>query len=329
MDEASGGAGADDPHASLDAGMRHFYGKLTEATPPGAESWPLERQRAAWNALCQSFQAPRPAGISISDILCNGVPCRFYRPEGATGLLPGVIYGHGGGWVLGGPATHDDMCAELSAATGTAVLLMDYRLAPEHPFPAQLEDSLKVWRWAREQGRSHGIDPDNLIAAGDSAGGQMSVALAMALQELSLPQLQGLVLIYPVLGTDMNTPSYLRNAHAPCLARDEMRFYLESFLGPEGGPSWRDPKAAPNLAGDVTYLPPSYITVAAHDPLRDDGVIFARKLEQAGVAVVLREEPVLAHSYMRARHHSAPAMKGFLAIAAALKAMAAGQPLPQ
>lgn len=318
---------ADDPHASLDPGMRHFYKKLTEATPPGAESWPLDQQRAAWNALCQSFQAPRPAGVIVSDIVCNGVPCRFYRPEGAT-LSPGVIYGHGGGWVLGGPATHDDMCAELSAATGTAVLLINYRLAPEHPYPAQLEDSLKVWRWARQEGRAHGIDPDNLIAAGDSAGGQMSVALAMALSELSLPQLQGLVLIYPVLGANMDTPSYLRNADAPCLTRMEMRFYLESFLGPEGSAAWRDPKAAPNLAGDVSFLPPTYITVAAHDPLRDDGVIFAGKLKAANVPVGLREEPVLAHSYMRARHHSAPAMEGFKAIAAALKALADGAPPP-
>lgn len=315
--------GGDDPHASLDEGMRHFYKKLSEATPPGAETWPLEQQRAAWNALCQSFQAPRPAGLEVSDITCNGVPCRFYKPTGAKNV-PGVIYGHGGGWVLGGPATHDDMCAELSAATGAAVLLIDYRLAPEHPFPAQLEDSLKVWRWAREQGPVHGIDPGNLIAAGDSAGGQMSVALAMALQELSLPQLQGLVLIYPVLGADMETPSYQRNANAPCLTRDEMGFYLRSFLGPEGNPAWRDPKAAPNLAGDVSFLPPTYITVAAHDPLRDDGVIFSHKLRTAGVPVTLREEPVLAHSYMRARHHSAPAMEGFKAIAAALKALTAG-----
>lgn len=323
-----GDTASSDPHASLDSGMRHFYKKLTEATPPGAESWPLDQQRAAWNALCQSFQAPHPPGLVVSDITCNGVPCRLYKQEGSA-VSPAVIYGHGGGWVLGGPATHDDMCAELCAATGAAVLLMDYRLAPEHPFPAQLEDSLKVWRWLREQGRGHGLDPENIIAAGDSAGGQMSVALAMALHELGLPQLQGLVLIYPVLGANMNTPSYLRNANAPCLTRDEMRFYLESFLGPEGGPAWRDPKAAPNLAGDVSYLPPSYITVAAHDPLRDDGVIFADRLKQAGVPVALREEPVLAHSYMRARHHSAPAMEGFKAIAQALQALACGTPLQQ
>jgi len=311
----------DDPHSSLDQGMRGFYEKLTEATPAGSENWPLEQQRAAWNALCKSFQAPHPSGLAVSNIICNGVPCRFFRPQGDA-VLPAVIYGHGGGWVLGGPDTHDDMCAELAHATGCGIVLMDYRLAPEHPFPAQLEDSLKVWRWLQSDGAAHGLDPGNIIAAGDSAGGQMSVALAMALHELGLPQVQGLLLIYPVLGNDLNTPSYIRNAHAPCLTLAEMEFYLRSFLGPADSQAWGDAKAAPNLASDVSYLPPAFITVAAHDPLRDDGVIFCEKLKAAGVPVALREEPVLAHSYMRARHHSEPAKKGFDAIAKALKSLA-------
>ena len=318
----------DDPHASLDPGMRAFHEKLTAATPPGAENWPLEQQRAAWNALCKSFQAPHPPGLAVSNIICNGVPCRFFRPEGEA-VVPAVIYGHGGGWVLGGPDTHDDMCAELVAHANVGVLLMDYRLAPEHPFPAQLEDSLKVWRWIAEAGAAHGLDPKNVIAAGDSAGGQMSVALAMALHELGLPQVQALLLIYPVLGCDMNTPSYIRNANAPCLTRDEMGFYLRSFLGSGESKAWSDAKAAPNLADDVSCLPPTYITVAAHDPLRDDGVLFRDKLQAAGVAVALREEPFLAHSYMRARNHSEPAKEGFDAIVKALKSLAWEGRLPE
>jgi len=316
-----------DRHANLDPGMLGFYKKLTEATPPGSESWPLDQQRAAWNALCKSFQAPHPPGLSVSDIICNGVPCRFFRPTGDA-VVPAVIYGHGGGWVLGGPDTHDDVCAELAAGAGVGVLLMDYRLAPENPFPAQLEDSLKVWRWVAQQGAAHGLDATKVVAAGDSAGGQMSVALAMALHELGLPPLTGLVLIYPVLGADMNTPSYLRNAQAPCLTKDEMGFYLRSFLGDEESGNWHEPKAAPNLAADVSYLPSTYITVAAHDPLRDDGVIFSEKLKAAGVPVALREEPFLAHSYMRARHHSAPAKEGFDAIVKALSTLAGEGALP-
>jgi acetyl esterase len=201
-------------------------------------------------------------------------------------------------------------------------------LAPEHPFPAQLEDSLKVWRWLRGEGQHHGLDPDRIVAAGDSAGGQMSAALVLVLQELGQPQLQGTVLIYPGLGADTDTRSYVRNAHAPGLSREDMKYYLRSFLGPEGGSAWHNPKALPNLAADVSGFPPTFITVAGHDPVHDDGVIFFEKLKAAGVSVQLREEAALAHSYMRARRHSQTAKEGFDAIVKALKALAWEGKLP-
>lgn len=307
--------------APIDPGMLAFYKALSAKTPPGSENWPLDQQRAAWNALCQEFRTTRPPGIEATDIIANGVPCRMFRPKQGAHFAT-VIYGHGGGWVLGGPETHDDICAEMASGASIAVLLMDYRLAPEHPFPAQLQDSLKVWRWVLEQGHAHKLDASRIIAAGDSAGGQMSVALALTLHELQLRPPIGLVLIYPVLGANMNTSSYIRNANAPCLTRDEMKFYLDAFLGPPESPAWHNDKAIPNLAGDVSGLPPAFITVAAHDPLHDDGVIFHDKLKAAGIPSTLRREPELAHSYMRARHHSKPAMAGFRAIVAALQAMA-------
>ncbi len=306
----------------LDSGMKAFSEALSAATPSDSYTWPLDQQRREWDALCKQFRAARPPNIEVQDIIANGVPCRVFKPKGYKSRA-GVIYGHGGGWVLGSPETHDDMCAEMAAGADCVVVLMDYRLAPEHPFPAQLEDSIKVWRWMIGQGHTFGIDRTRIIAAGDSAGGQMSVALAMTLREMGLPQVNGMVLIYPALGTDMNTDSYDRNAHSPSLSRDEMTFYWESFLGQPGSPAWRDPKAVPNLALDLTGMPPAYITVAGHDPLHDDGVVFCEKLKRANVACELREEPALAHSYMRARHHSAVAMEGFKAIVAALRQFAA------
>ena len=298
---------------ALDAGMLAFYRELSAQTPPDFNDWPLDQQRLSWNRLCAQFRAARPAGLIVDDLETDGVKFRWFVPKDAKPKTA-VIYFHGGGWVLGGPETHDDMCAEMAAGTGCAVALVDYRLAPEHQYPAQLEDSLAVWRWMRAQDFNH------IIAAGDSAGGQMSVALALGLKEMGLPQLTGLALIYPVLGADTQTASYIRNAHAPCLTRDEMIFYLNSFLGPKDTPNWRDEKAVPNLALDVSNLPPTFISVAGHDPLHDDGVIFADKLKAAGIACTLREEPELAHSYMRARNVSAPAKKGFDAIVEALKA---------
>jgi acetyl esterase len=306
---------------TLDPGMLSFSQTLSAQTPPGSELWPLDQQRTTWNAVCAAFRAPRPDTIEVTDLIANGVPVRIFKPV-STALKPGVIYSHGGGWVLGSPETHDDICAEMAAAADCVVALTDYRLAPEHPHPAQLEDTLKVWRWMREQGTRHGINPDHIIAAGDSAGGQLSVALALTLCNLGLPQVQAMLLLYPVLGANTETASYIQNANAPCLTREEMRFFLTSFLGPEGSPAWSDEKAVPLLAATVEGLPPAFITVAGHDPLHDDGVMFHDRLLAAGVASTLRREPRLAHSYMRARHHSTVAMQGFQAITAALRQFA-------
>jgi acetyl esterase len=311
----------------IDPGMLAFYKALSAKSPPEAVTWPLARQRKEWDELCRSFRAPRPEKLIVEDLDADGVPVRIYRPLGEA-PKPGVIYGHGGGWVLGSIETHDDMCAELAAQSDTVVVAIDYRLAPEHPHPAQLEDSLAVLAWMRERGRALGIDPEHIIGAGDSAGGQMTAGLALLLRDHGEDQLKGMVLIYPVLGADMDSESYTRNADAPCLSRAEMLYFLESFLGPRWGPNWSDPYALPNLATDVSRLPPAFITVAAHDPLHDDGVLFAEKLKLAGIPVALRREPALAHSYMRARHVSPPAMAGFRAIAAAIRALGHSGVLP-
>ncbi len=307
----------------IDSGMLAFIQALAAKAPPGSQDWPLDKQRREWDLLCREFRAPRPSTIEATDLVANGVQVRLFRPKG-TDKLPGVIYAHGGGWVLGSCETHDDMCAEMADGANCVVALMDYRLAPEHPYPAQLEDSLKVWRWMLGEGVNQGIDRTRIIAAGDSCGGQMSAALALTLREMGLPQVAGMLLIYPGLGADHTTPSYVRNANAQSLTRAEMMFYLTSFLGQEGGSAWNDEKALPNLAADLSGMPPTFITVAAHDPLYDDGMIFARKLRAAGVVCGVREEPALGHSYMRARHHSAVAMEGFQAIVSALKALAHG-----
>ncbi len=311
----------------VDPGMLKFYEELSRHSPPESAQWPLDRQRKAWEDVCRMFRAPRPERLIVEDLDANGVHVRVFRPPG-NAPKPGVIYFHGGGWVLGSCETHDDVCAEIADRAGVVVVLVDYRLAPEHPHPAQLEDSHKVLEWMRNAGRAMGIDPTHIIGAGDSAGGQMTVGLALSLRDRGLPQLRGQVLIYPVLGADTKTDSYTRNAHAPCLTREEMTFYLESFLGARNGTNWTNAYAVPNLATDLSGLPPAFITVAEHDPLCDDGIIFHEKLEQAGIGATLRREPALAHSYMRARHVSKPAMAGFDAIVDAVRSLAHEGMLP-
>ena len=302
----------------VDPGMLKFYKALSAESPPEAASWPLDIQRFAWNGVCRKFRAPMPEGVTVEDRVLNGVPCQIFRPEGAE-VKPGLMYFHGGGWVLGGPDTHGDMCAEMAKGANCVVVLVDYRLAPENPHPAQLEDSLAVLAWLRESGKEIGLDPANICGGGDSAGGQMTAGLSLYLRDNGLMPLKGMVLIYPVLGNDWNTQSYLRNADAPCLTREEMIYFLNAFMGPQGNPNWTDPLAAPLLADNLANLPPAFITVAAHDPLYDDGVNFHARLLAAGVRSKIRKEPALAHSYMRARQVSEPAMAGFQAIVEAVR----------
>lgn len=287
-------------------------------------AWPLARQRQAWEDQCKRVRARRPDRLMVEDMEVDGIHLRIYRPPGED-PKPGVLYAHGGGWTMGSCETHDDLCAELADQADVVVVCFDYRLAPEHQHPAQVEDALGVLDWIRSSGRAIGIDPTHIIAAGDSAGGQVAAGTALAIRREGGRPLRGLVLINPATGGDTNTPSYLAQANSPALSRDEMIDCLVALLGPKGSASWSD---MPNSAKDVSGLPPTFITVAAHDPLHDDGVIFAAKLKAAGVPVALREEPALAHSYWRLRHHSKAAMAGFRAIAQAVRQLAHEGALP-
>lgn len=305
----------------LDRDMLRHFQEVAASGEPWSPDWPLSRQRLAWEYQCRRAAARRPARLMVEDLEVSGLHVRVYRPPGED-PKPGVLFSHGGGWTMGSCDTHDDICAEIADEADVVVVMFDYRLAPEHPHPAQVEDAFAVLDWMRSSGRAIGIDPTHIIGAGDSAGGQVTAGLALALKAQGLRQLRGMVLIYPALGTDTGTPSYIGHAQSATLTRDEMIACIAALMGSEDSPNWRDPMAAPNLAEDVAGLPPTFITVASHDPIHDDGVIFHGKLAAAGVPAALREEPALAHSYVRARHSSAACMEGFKAIAGAVRHLA-------
>lgn len=305
----------------FDEETRRHFEALASDPEPWDPAWPLARQRQAWEGQCRRERARRPERLLVEDMTPDGIHLRIYRPPGED-PKPGVLFAHGGGWTMGSCETHDDLCAELADGADVVVVCFDYRLAPEHRHPAQIDDAARVLDWMRSSGRAIGIDPTHIIAAGDSAGGQIAAGLALRLAKEGSPLLRGLVLINPALGTDTETRSYRLQAQSPALSREEMIDCLTALLGPPGSAAWTDPEAAPNLASDVAGLPPCFITVAGHDPLHDDGVIFHDKLKAAGVPVELREEPALAHSYWRARHASRAAMAGFAAIVTAVRHLA-------
>jgi acetyl esterase len=302
----------------FDAEMQDFLSAQQRRNGPWDPAWPLATQRKVWEAECRLARARRPQRLLVEDLEADGLHLRIYRPPGES-PKPALLHAHGGGWTMGSCETHDDLAAEIADQADVVSVLFDYRLAPEHPHPAQLEDMAAVLGWITSTGRAIGIDPARIILSGDSAGGQMAAGLALRMARKGEPPQRGLVLINPGLSAGMDSPSYRMNENAPGLSRAEMTAYLMAFLGPKESGNWSDPLALPNLATDVSGLPPSFITVAAHDPLHDDGVIFHAKLRAADVPAILREEPALAHSYWRARHHSKAAMAGFQAIVEAVR----------
>ncbi|QYK40907.1 MAG: alpha/beta hydrolase [Paracoccaceae bacterium] len=270
----------------------------------------VAEQRRVYDAMCAAFRRPRPEGVAVTDADLGGVPARHYRSGPA---LVRVIYLHGGGFVVGGLDSHDDVCAEICAATGLPVSSIDYRLAPEHLHPAAYDDALAATRAALAAGPT--------ILCGDSAGGNLAAAVVHALR--GAPGLIGQVLIYPGLGGDTGRGSHIRHAHAPMLTRDDVLAYARLRHG--GPPPVGDPTASPLQDNDFSRLPPSLVVTAECDPLSDDGQDYVRAIRAAGGQAVWIEEPGLVHGYLRARHSVPRAGASFARICAALLALAEGR----
>ena len=254
--------------------------------------------RQAYDAMCRAFTPERPAGLEVVDFQLSGVPVRSYRPPlkpPASGW-PCVLYLHGGGWVVGGLGSHDFICFELAMALGAMVVAVDYRLAPEQPYPAGFEDCLSVWRALRSG--PFWFDPQKLLVAGDSAGGNLAAALCLALRDAgeSMPAAQ--VLVYPGLGGNERLASRSDCADAPLLGSTDVDDYHALYL--RGSPE-PDAYAMPLLATDFSGLPPAWIAVAQFDPLRDDGVRYAEQLAAAGTDASLYYGEGLVHGCLRAR----------------------------
>jgi acetyl esterase len=254
--------------------------------------------RQAYSDMCRAFTPSRPDGLYVVDFELAGVPVRSYQPpiSPPTSGCPCIVYLHGGGWVVGDLDSHDFICAELASTLGVLVIALDYRLAPEYPFPAAFEDCLGVWRALRTG--PYRLDPERTLVAGDSAGGNLAAALCLALRDAGEPLPAAQVLIYPGLGGDHRLPSRSECVDAPLLSSSDLDCYHALYLRGTGQPS---AYAMPLLAEDFSGLPPALIAVAQFDPLRDDGMLYAERLNAAGVAATLYYGEGLVHGCLRAR----------------------------
>ncbi len=221
------------------------------------------------------------------------VPVRLYRPNDAEGLLPGILWLHGGGWVLGGLNTHDRFCRRLALETQSVVIAADYRLAPEFPFPAPLEDVFGVWDWFRNQATNLGVDESRLALGGDSAGGNMTAVLCQSLPIEERPALQ--ILCYP--GTDFTQrhPTRLRYAEGYFLTEGSLQWFLNHYV-PEARRA--DPRVSPLLAPAIADQPPALVITAGLDPLCDEGLLYADRLEEASTSVERIHEPAMIHGFV-------------------------------
>ena len=282
----------------LSAGMADFVAR-TRAFASADPS--LAAQRKAYSRMAAAFTPPRPPGLRVSDLALAGLPpLRLFRPAGtapASGWAA-LLFLHGGGWMLGDLDSHAFFCAELAARLGLLVVAADYRLAPEHPFPAALQDSLAAWRALRDGTLGEPIDRTRLAVAGDSAGGNLAAALCLALRDAGEAQPRVQVLVYPALG-DEATDSRVECADAPLLSAADMRACIDAYL-PDPLQRHR-PLALPLRAHDFTGLAPAFVGVAEFDPLRDDGRRYAERLRRDGVEVDYFPGPGLVHGCLRAR----------------------------
>jgi acetyl esterase len=236
----------------------------------------------------RGFTQPEPPPVGpVRELTAPGphgtIPLRSYRPLGAAddAALPALVYFHGGGWTIGDLDTHDVVCRTLCAESGCAVLSVDYRMGPEHRFPAAVDDCLAATRFARNEAAELGLDPARIAVGGDSAGGNLAAVVCLALRDAgaAVPAFQ--LLIYP--GTDMRAvaPSHTTNGQGYVLTADTIDYFRRQYIADPA--EWTDWRASPLLASDHAHVPPALVLTAGFDPLRDEGRQYADALSGAGV----------------------------------------------
>ncbi|TPM26078.1 alpha/beta hydrolase [Mesorhizobium sp. B2-3-4] len=303
----------------LDPVLWAYIDSVNAWYPPQISAQPIDRQRAVYDRMCRAFHQGRPPGVKASDLMVSskkhGIPVRRYRLADTVPLAT-VLYFHGGGFILGGLESHDDICAELCAGTGFDVLSVDYRLAPEHLHPAGFDDAMAAFEWAAASSDLP------LVLCGESAGGNLAAAVAQATRHHPRAAI-GQVLIYPGLGGKEAMGSYLEHADAPLLSTGDIAFYRDVRSARRQSPD--DPTFSPLRDTDFSGLPPTVIVTAECDPLSSDGEAYRDHIVEAGGRAWWHEEPRLVHSFLRARTTVPAAADAFARIISVVAALGRGE----
>jgi acetyl esterase len=285
----------------LDPDAAAVYKAFLEANRPPYETVsPAEARqlylagRVVSNPEPPELESAKPLAIPAPH---GSIPARVYTPKQlrkSDGLSPCLVFFHGGGWVIGDLDSHDVVCRKLAHEGELIVIAVDYRLAPEHRFPAAVDDAIAATKWVADNARQLGIDAARITVGGDSAGGNLAAVVALAARDGDGPKLAGQVLIYPATDFAMKTPSHSEPETSILLTHSVVKWFCNHYLGDA---DINDCRASPARAKSLAGLPPAYVLIAGGDPLRDEGDEYAKRLKQAGVAVTYRYFPGQFHGF--------------------------------
>ena len=264
---------------------------------PLLRTLPLAEMRAEHDRnMAEGVGAPEPIeSVTHVSIPEHGVELTCYRPADLRRPVPSLVFFHGGGWVIGNRSSHEPMARAIANRARIIVISVEYRLAPEHPFPSSVEDATAATRWILDHAGRLGFDPERLGVGGDSAGGNLAAVVAWRMRDEDRA-LACQFLLYPATSALQDTPSYREYASGFGLTADDMAWFWSQYLGSSGDP--RDPNASPLLLGDPTGLPPAIIVSAEADVLRDEAEAYADRLRAAGVTVVAIRALGMTHAFL-------------------------------
>lgn len=284
----------------VDPQMQAVLERAAKSALPPYYSVSAVEARRLYKETRAALYPPVPEVEAVRELAARGpagpIPLRLYRGLGtAAGALPVLVYFHGGGWTIGDLDTHDIVCRTLANRARCAVIAVDYRMGPEHKFPAAVEDCIAATRWVAEQGAALGVDAARIAVGGDSAGGNLATVVAISLRDAGGPPLAFQALVYPATDQRMDSASHAKFGEGYLLTRNNMLWFRDNYLAPADYEDWR---ASPIRAADLARLPPAHIITAGYDPLVDEGRAYSDRLVAAGVPVLYECFEGMAHGFL-------------------------------